>query len=182
MEKLELLQNAGQTVARNKHDHIFNQGDIDRNIYWLKSGLLKGYYITLDGKEFVKTFIQPGSFIASMTACYVGEACSFSLVCLQDSELVKVPFETLKEGADQDPEIAALLIDGLLQLSMKKEQREYEFLCLSAEERYRKFKQRYPELLEKITQNDMARYLGITPVALSRIKARVGKLTTRGPF
>jgi DNA-directed RNA polymerase specialized sigma subunit len=34
--------------------------------------------------------------------------------------------------------------------------------------------ERSPELFDKVTQKDIARYLGITPVALSRI-------STRGP-
>ena len=53
---------------------------------------------------------------------------------------------------------------------MKKERREYEFLCLSAEERYRLLIKRSPDLVRQVTQNEIARYLGITPVALSRIR------------
>jgi hypothetical protein len=57
-----------------------------------------------------------------------------------------------------------------------KEQREYEFLQLSAEERYRQFCAERPEHLAQIPQHQVASYIGITPVALSRIRARV----TRG--
>jgi len=62
------------------------------------------------------------------------------------------------------------LIDLLLNFAMKKEQREYELLCLSAQQRYQNLLARVPNIYEMVTQNDMARYLGITPVALSRIK------------
>ena len=64
------------------------------------------------------------------------------------------------------------MINSLISLAIKKERREYEFLCLSAPERFALLKQRDPELVAKLTQNDIARYLGITPVALSRIKQR----------
>ena len=57
-------------------------------------------------------------------------------------------------------------------ISQKKEQREYEFLNFSAEERYQKFAAENAQLIDHLTQNDVARYLGITPVALSRIKKR----------
>ena len=43
-----------------------------------------------------------------------------------------------------------------------------------APERYRLLCERSPELIERLTQKDIARYLGITPVALSRIRARAG--------
>jgi len=55
---------------------------------------------------------------------------------------------------------------------MKKEQGEFEFLCMSAEERFCRIAEVSPTLLEKVTQNDLSRYLGITPVGLSRIKKR----------
>jgi len=58
-------------------------------------------------------------------------------------------------------------------LGLKKEIREYRLLCLSAEEAYKDFLQMNPKLLERLTQVDIARYLGITPIALSRIKKRL---------
>ena len=60
-------------------------------------------------------------------------------------------------------------------MGLKKELREHDLLCLSAEERYRNFLNDSPALVERITQMDMARYLGITPIALSRIKGRLSK-------
>lgn len=56
---------------------------------------------------------------------------------------------------------------------MKKERREYELLCLSAEDRYRALMENTPQLADMVTQNEIALYLGVTPVGLSRIKKRV---------
>lgn len=55
----------------------------------------------------------------------------------------------------------------------KKEQKESQFLLDHAEKRYLNFKQEYPELESRINQYHIASYLGITPVALSRIRARL---------
>lgn len=173
MQKTEFLLDVGRPVERKKHDYVFRQGDEDTSVYVVVNGLLKAYYVTPEGKEFVKSLILPGSFIGSMTACHANELCSFSLRCLEDSELVEVKFADLKAMAFRDEQIAEFVINGLLDLSMKKERREYEFLCLTAEERYQRLMSRSPEILQRVTQNDIARYLGITPVALSRIKARL---------
>ncbi len=43
-----------------------------------------------------------------------------------------------------------------------------EFLTLPAQARYRVLLEQSPELPERVKQKDIARYLGITPVALSR--------------
>ena len=167
-----IFEGVGKRIVRQKGDSLFEQGNWDTSVYVVESGLLKAYYVTLDGKELVKSFIQEGEFIGSLVACRLAEPCTFSLVCLEDCQLIRIPFADIQEKSAAEPEMAGIVISGLLDLAIKKERREYEFLCLSAPERYRLFTKRTPELVERLTQNDIARYLGITPVALSRIKKR----------
>ena len=57
--------------------------------------------------------------------------------------------------------------------TLAKEKRERELLTMTPEERYRQFVHDYPHLLDDLTQKDVARHLGITPVGLSRIASRV---------
>ncbi len=64
----------------------------------------------------------------------------------------------------------------LEQLAIKKERREADFLLLSATERYQKFLQDYAYIVNSIANYHIASYLGITEVALSRIRSRL-KLT-----
>jgi len=52
---------------------------------------------------------------------------------------------------------------------LEKEQREYEFLQLSATERYENFKFRYADIVDRLPKHQIASYLGITAVALSRL-------------
>jgi CRP-like cAMP-binding protein len=168
----ELLKTKGITIEKGKGEHIFMQGDLDKSFYFVQSGLLKAYYTAEDGKESVKSFLLPNDIIGSLTSTYSAGSCSFSLVCLEPVTLQKIPFEVLYEYSKKDLEIANTMIELLLHVAMKKERREFEFLCLSAEKRYRKIAETSPAILKKVTQNDLARYLGITPVGLSRIIKR----------
>jgi len=172
MNFYELLKAEGKTVQKSKNEHIFMQGEEDRSLYYVQSGLLKAYYTSDEGKEFVKSFISVNDIICSLTSAYSEDSCSFSLVCLQDSLIIRIPFPVLLEYSKEHHEIANNMIEVLLNFSMKKEKREYQFLCLSAEQRYRLLEKHSPNIVEQVTQNDIARYLGITPVALSRIKNR----------
>ena len=175
----ELLQLEGVVIEKEKGEHVFMQGDSDKSLYFVQSGLLKAYYSSEDGKESIKSFLLPNDIIGSLTSVYSKENCSFSLFCLEPSILKKIPFESVYEHGKKDLELANNLIEFLLRLAMKKEQREYEFLCLTAEERYSVLAKTTPALLEKVTQNELARYLGITPVGLSRIKKRVDSSNAR---
>lgn len=169
----QFLKVEGQTLIKNKGEHIFMQGDIDRSLYIVQQGLIKAYYVSEDGKESVKSFLMPENIIGSLASAFSKEMCTFSLICLEPSTLVKVPFDVLQEHSTRNHEFALQLNDTLLHFAMKKEKREFELLCLSAEARFAALVEKSPSLLKRVTQNDIARYLGVTPVGLSRIKKRV---------
>jgi CRP-like cAMP-binding protein len=73
-----------------KGSFLFRQGALDGNLFFIKSGLIKAYYDTLDGKEFIKSFIAEGAFIASMQAIIAGMPNIFSVVTLEDCEVLEV--------------------------------------------------------------------------------------------
>lgn len=170
----KLLTMYGQQQSFQRHESIFCQGDDDGHIYFVQTGLLKAYYVSSEGKESIKSFVAEGNMIGSLNSVLNQAGCSFSLVALEASQLLRLPFSLLVDKAAQSHPLANDVIQQLLALAMKKEQREFEFLSLSAEQRYQRFLAQAPQLIDRITQSDMARYLGVTPVALSRIKKRCG--------
>lgn len=175
----EQLKKLGNIRHFRKGAFLFRQGDFGGNLFFIQSGLVKAYYETLDGKEFVKSFVAEGEFIASMQAMISGAPNSFTVLSLEDSVVIDVPKQAVLNLVTNNPGLTDVLNTMLLKLAMKKEQREYELLCMSPEARYLLFCEREARLLERLSQNDIARYLGITPVALSRIRRRVGFLNDR---
>lgn len=171
---IEALSRIGQVRHFPKRAFLFRQGDETRSLFLIQKGLLKAYYETIDGKEFIKSFVGEGGFIASMQAMVAAQPCSFTLVALEDATVIEVAQAAFRDlvAADLTGELNALL----LALAMKKERREYEFLCMSPEQRYLAFREQEPDLVGRLAQQDIAGYLGITPVALSRIRKRCGLL------
>lgn len=171
----EFISHNGNICVVEEGEYLFRQGDESQSLYVVKTGLLKAYYLSADGKENIKSFISAGNSIGSLSAIHAGLQCTFSLVSLKPGELIVLNFSELYEASKTQPELSASIIDFLLQFGMKKEMREYELLCLSAEQRYQKLLDNMPDILNLVTQNEIARYLGITPVALSRIKKRLAE-------
>ncbi len=169
----ELIDKHGRILSFASDQYIFHQGDLDNSLYVVKSGLLKAYYISNEGKQSIKSFLLPGDTIGSLTAAKEKKGCSFSLRCLQASTLMCIDFDTLYRLSKQDIELAGNMLDILLDFGMRKEKREYEFLCLSPQERYQNLLATKPKLFGLVKQSEIASYLGITPVGLSRIKTRL---------
>lgn len=165
----DLITEFGTTQTYAKKTYVFLQGDEDQYLYFIQEGVLKAFYSDAEGKEYIKSFLFSGDNIASTQALNQGH-CSFSLLCLKDTRLVKIPYQKVRLAAANNLTLANAIIELLMSFAMKKEQREYELLCLSAEQRYKKLLKAFPSISEQISQNNIARYLGITPVALSRIK------------
>ncbi len=171
------LSKAGELVEYKKGEIVFTQGKPDNFLYSVKKGCLKAFYITDSGKEYVKSFLLENDYIASLSSYRSPDMlCKYNLVCLESSLLLRLKLSTIFDIIQEDPSITLDVFNLLINILLKKEQREYEFLCLSAEERYERIKKQTPELLVRATQYDIAGYLGITPVALSRIKSRTSKV------
>ena len=154
---------------------VFRQGEKDRFLYFIEKGIVKAYYTTPDGKEFIKSFLTEGDVIGNMSSLVDNTENTFSVECLEDTTLYKIDFSEFMKKAREEIETAAILNSGLINLAIKKEKREYEFLCLSAADRYLSLIDSMPGIISRVTQNDIARYLGITPVALSRIRSNLGR-------
>lgn len=173
MEFSKFIVSEGQHITKDVGEHVFRQGEEDDSLYLVKQGVVKAYYLTSDGQERVKSFLTDDDVIGSMTAAYRKQKATFGLVCLEPTVLIKFNFEQLYLQSQNNHQLAREVIDILLAFAMKKEAREKELLCLSAEQRYQNLLDKSPELMRKVTQNDIARYLGVTPVGLSRIKHRL---------
>jgi CRP-like cAMP-binding protein len=53
------------------------------------------------------------------------------------------------------------------------QERLMDNLSLTAEERFEKFCKKYPTLLQKVAQKQIASYLGVTPEFFSKMKSRL---------
>ncbi|SDE58218.1 Crp/Fnr family transcriptional regulator [Kordiimonas lacus] len=175
MDFSDYLKDHGERREFARGSHVFRQGDTDPSLYFVHAGFLKAYYVTESGGEQIKSFLEAGKVIGSLTAACAAEPATFSLVCMEDCVLERFSYDHLRDVAARHPLLSEMVTGLLLDLAMKKERREYELLCLSAEQRYQRLLARMPELAARVTQQDIAAYLGITPVALSRIKKRLAE-------
>lgn len=170
---LEKLQTLGRERCFEKRSFLFTQGQTGTGFYLVLEGLLKAFYETRAGKQYIKTFVQPGGFIASVRAIVDEAPSPFGVICLEKTKVREISGAELRQAAAEDPEFISALNSVLAKVASKKELREYELLCLSAEERYLAFREREPDLWERLSQEDVAGYLGITPVSLCRIRKRI---------
>lgn len=162
-----------RTQSFQKGETIFNCGDVCTDIYLIRTGMVKLGYCTLDGKELIKSFITEGGVFGSLYSQLTGKGATYGAIALEEVEVDTLSYSVLAALGKNNPELQSVLLSFFQQLALSKEIREYEFLCLSAQDRYQRFCEQNQNILSRIHQADLALYLGITPVALSRLKHRM---------
>ena len=140
-------------------------GQCPQVAYEVKKGLLRSFFVDEGGKEHTFMFAPEGWIIADLEASAFGRATRLAIEALEDSEVeVRLMAKVENEFNRMHRRAGALQRRVLMMMST------------SALERYEFFLDTYPQLSGRISQKLIASYLGITPQALSKLRAeRVGK-------
>lgn len=168
---------ATRTGSYPKNSTVFCEGDVVPWLFVLQSGLIKLHYNDAQGNEKIKSFVAEGGIFASTTGLLTGGGVNFWATALEPSQVLRIPYETLKNLAAGHLQWSQFLIALLTNYSAQKERREHGFLMHSATERYLALISENPAIIARASQKDIASYLGITPVGLSRIKSRLNRKT-----
>lgn len=174
---LRTLLDLGRRESLSKGEFFTRPGQRATRFAVVLSGLVRHFYVDAKGKESVKAFRGPFEVSGPYAEILLERPSRTFIQALTDCELLVFAVADVDAAAERSIELQRLVRRFVELQFVAKEQREYEFLLLSAEERYRQFCASLPQLLHHIPQHQIASYIGITPVALSRIR---GRLASRG--
>lgn len=154
-----------------KGDLILVQGEPTNQLYFILKGLVRFFYITSTGKEFNKEFCAENEFIGSLLNLKNQEPSYFSIQALEECELLSINYNDLSGFYNSHicwEKIGRIMAEGL---AVKAERRERDFLINSAKVRYHNFLKTYSHIKNRVNLGQIASYLGITQVQLSRIRS-----------
>lgn len=130
-------------------------------------------YAAAEGTERTYGFRAENQLVCAYSAVLRGERAQMSIEAIEPwSVLVtsRAAFDELMAGHPCWRELIARLTE---ELYLQQEARQRELLLEDAATRYRSFVTKHPGLAQRLTQAQIASYVGVTPVALSRIRARL---------
>ena len=173
----EELVHMGAGVRRHtlrKRELWIDAGQIPRTVGFILSGSLR-YYYTVEGTEQTSYFSVEGEWAASYTGFLRQTPSRVSIQALEDTVLLTFSYEQLSIW-EQEEHFRYRINHFLRKLAEFTiacyDDRVAAFVLQSPEERYRHLAEE-TDYLQRIPQQYIANYLGITPVSLSRIRKRV---------
>lgn len=156
-----------------KGQTLFEAGQVHPYLYVVRRGCLKLVYRALNGDDWVQELVSESDFFCSLTALHGQGVTSFACEALEACELECIDYVWMEEIAAQHALWQRALLRGWQAFAARKELRERDLLTLSPTQRYQAFVDCHPGLAQRVPQKDLARFLGITPVSLSRIRGRL---------
>lgn len=153
-----------------KGQHFVTQGEIEREIAFICQGMMRYYYITIDGEDVTKHFTMENDFSASYASLIYNRPTAYSIVCEETCHLLVMNRDMYVSSIDSDrrwERLARLYTENIYN---HKEIREAALLTLNAKDRYLAFLNQFPNIEKRLKQKHIATYLGIHPVSLSRLK------------
>lgn len=152
-----------------RKDMVSNIGDKNDAFMFLLSGLIRLYYVDIEGNDITRFFSTEGDIIGGVSS----NENPFAREALEDSEFLVIDGHKFMDIVDNDMDLLRLFNKVLHKGMDYKIYRESSFLMLSATERYINFRRMHPGLEKRVNQMHIASYLGITPVSLSRIRKAI---------
>ncbi|MBD0404244.1 Crp/Fnr family transcriptional regulator [Flammeovirga sp. EKP202] len=171
-ENFDLFYSNITEVTRSKGEEIISKGEIHHSVYFIKKGAVRSYYINADGKEITYWFGFEGDVIASLGNFVESKPSLETIELLEDVELWKIDRSKLLDLYNTNIELAnfgrQLAEIGLLEM----EQQILLNQVTDAKTRYLSLIEKHPQILQRVKLGQIASYLGITQVTLSRIRAQ----------
>ena len=142
-------------------------------LFWVEQGALRLFYLDREGRAANKNFYLDGTLLWPLTPALSGRPVDFWVEAIVPSRVWLLPWSDWRDACRAWPAWQVLEHRTLAVLLDDKMRREQQFLQCSAEQRYQALCAAQPEWLARIPLRHLASYLGITDVALSRIRRRL---------
>ena len=167
----EDLQRALITKTYLKGELVLKQATVCNKLYFINSGLVKTFFNN-DDKEFIMRFFPERTFCSVLDSFTTQKPSLYNVIALEDTELsylTQIELELLCRKHHCIETAFRNLLSFAVTVMMK---RISEMLEENATARYNNFLTENGSLLNRISLGDLASYLGITQVSLSRIRTK----------
>lgn len=156
-----------------KRQYLLNAGDVCQYFCFVEKGLLRSFNVDKNANEHVVQFALEGWWISDMGSFLSGDNAVYNIEALEDAELLLLTRQAMDEMLNQIPKMERYFRMLMQSNIVVLQRRILGTLSLSAEEKYKRMMQLYPDILQRSPQQYVASFLGITPETLSRVRKQV---------
>jgi len=126
-----------------------------------------------DGKDYCTGFAFEGEFVADFPYCLDGDPSEVTIEADMPCRVRLISGAELRRLFDNDPAMAGMEMKILKNLFKMVYQRDLDHYRCTPRGRYRQLLERCPEVVQMLSLKDIASFLNISPVYLSKIRKEI---------
>lgn len=158
-----------------KRQYALQEGDVCNQLFFIVRGCLRMYKIDEQGTIHILQLAAENNWISDLGSFYSETTSALNIDALEDTMVLRIHHDHLLALYTEAPKfhrIFRVLIENSY-ISLQK--RLLLTISSTAEDRYRYFLDTYPYLVNRLSQTQIASFLGITPEFLSRLRNKMSK-------
>ena len=175
-EEIEELEERAKVRKVRRRQYILAAGEICKHYNFVVEGCFKMYKVDEAAKEHNIMFAVENQWITDIGSFHAEQPSQLYIEAIEPAEIIQIAKPDLLyfygNHLKFNRTFRVIAEDQFVEL----QNRLLQTISTTAEERYTKFVQDYPHLINRLSSTQIASYIGITPEFLSRIRSQqVGK-------
>ena len=171
----ELVREKFHSRLYRKRQFVLQEGDVCTQFNFVVRGCLRTYKVDDKGSTHILQFAPENYWINDLGSFHGVKPSTLNIDALEDTVVLQISHGNLislyKEAPLFDRIFRVLIENGFIRL----QERLLQNISSTADERYQSFMEAYPHLVNRLSQVQIAAYLGIAPESLSRLRNRIAK-------
>lgn len=156
-----------------KGEILVRVGEMQKQIYFLLEGVFRGFFLDMNGKEHTDCIgVKCGATM--MSSFGLEKPAQINVEMLTKGKVVGISVKELEMLMSEHIELLIIynqLLTESLAYHWEIKMLMYQY---TAQQRYEWFIQKYPSLVEKVSNKYIASFLSMNPVTLSRLRTSCG--------
>lgn len=169
-DEKELVKNIFHSRLFRKRQYVLQEGNVCTQFYFVVRGCLKMYKIDEKGNTHILQFAPENHWINDLGSFHGEKPSMLNIDALEDTVVLQISRNdiiTLYTASQKFDRIFRVLSENAY---VRLQERLLQNISSTAEERYHSFLKLYPDLTNRLSQVQIAAFLGITPEFLSRLR------------
>lgn len=171
----ELCTEYFEPVIFPKNRIIEEEGKIPQYLYFVVSGYMRLFHYNDNGDEITSHINCPPGFITSYFNFINQTKAIENVECITECELLRITKDNLDNITSKSIAFKDFSIWIFQQSIAYNENRSKELATLTAEQRYQKLIDNYPQIIHNVPLQYIASFLGMNAKSLSRIRKQLIK-------
>ena len=169
-EEETFLKNVFQERKVKKRQFLLSQGDVCTKNSFVVEGCFRMYTLDEKGKEHNPQFATENWWIGDIGSFHSEQPSNLYIEALEHAIILQIKKEDQLKLFVEYPKFNQIFRVFTENALVSSQERILQNISSTAEERYRYFANKHPELLQRISNVQIASYIGVTPEFLSKIR------------